>query len=134
MIAYSTLPACKDCLKYVYTIPEGELQRYEAESEDGETVMLPVLRDGVAPPCDSCPKGGPQNERRFVLGPRNLRALEVYERLEATHGQYRLPDRLRRCEVFAETMRVIRAAKAEGEAVLKRRLMEEAEREREFGS
>ena len=134
MIAHSGLPACKDCLKYVYSIPDGELQQYEVEDEAGKVVLLPVERGGVPPPCEQCPKGGPQNERKFILGPRNLRALELYERLESSFGQYHVPEYLKRCIVFAETMRIIKSAKLEGEAVLRKRIMEDAERDRIGGS
>lgn len=118
---------CAECRVRLYDIPSGEQKFYEVDDEDGPR-MLPMLRD-TDPPCGRCPKGGPQNDTLYDLSSRNWEAYLLYRRLEATFGQYELPDYLRRCEVFAENMRLVKVAIQNGESRAKSNAYEESRRE-----
>jgi len=110
----------------LYDIPSGKLQTYEID--DGS--KLPIIRD-ADPPCHICPKGGPENDRLLVVSRRNEMAWRLYQKLEACHGAYRLPDYLATCEVWAENMRLVREAIQLGKAVAKSNAYREARKESE---
>ena len=116
-------------MRYVYTIPDGKLEEYKTENESGEEVMLPVLRErDVGPPCDSCPRGGPENEKRYRLTRRNQAAFDLYLRLDATHGQYLVPGYMRECVVFADNMRTVKDALEEAKALVQKRAYDDADK------
>jgi hypothetical protein len=116
---------CNDCAKHVYNLQTGEVETFEIE--DGK--RLPILRTGPTP-CDSCPKGSPENGRKLELDWRNRRAVDLYHRMRSTPGA-RLPKHLEDCTVtqrnFYLIENTIRAATAE----LKARIYEEAKAEGE---
>ena len=95
-------------MEYAYDIPSGEPQMFEVDDDEGSRQVHRKRDEDEEPPCHSCPKGGPQNDTLYQLSSRNWDALTLYERLEATFGQYRLPEYLARCEVFAENMRLVK--------------------------
>ena len=82
--------------------------------------MLPVIRE-LPPPCHECPKGGPEHDEELRLSDRNYQAWLLHEKLQSTAGAYRLPEYLRRCELFAHTMVIVRqsleAGKAEAQSI-----------------
>lgn len=111
-------------MQHVYTIPDGVLQTYTVDDEEG-TREVPLDRGGAPPPCEICPKGSPANDSRYRLSDRNLQSLALYERLEATYGAYRLPGFLARCPVFAENMRLVKQAIESGKLTAKLNAMEQ---------
>lgn len=118
--------SCAECKKHLYTIPEGKLETYEV----GDGDRLPVLRDPeLPPPCDRCPRGGPQNEERLRLSARGYAAFALYKKLKATHGAYRLHPKIATCPVFAENMRIVESTIEEARAANKLRAIEKAKQE-----
>lgn len=115
---------CSECQKYAYSIPEGVLQTYEVE----EGKRLPVEREpDLGPPCDQCPKGGPENEERLRLSDRNFEAYQLYEKLRATHGTYRLHPKVAGCPTFAENMALIERTIERAKIEVNNRHVREAE-------
>lgn len=114
--------SCADCAKYHYSIPDGELETYE--TDDG---FKPVERSPeIPPPCDQCPRGGPENEQRLTLSDRNYAAVSLYHKLRATRGAYQLDPKIARCPVFAENMWLIENAIESAKAAIKSRAIREA--------
>lgn len=83
---------------------------FEVDDDEGFRKVHRKRDPGELPPCENCPKEGPQNDTLYQLSGRNWEAQSLYERLEATHGQYQLPRHLATCEVFAENMRLVKIA------------------------
>lgn len=115
LAAYPTLSqlTCAECQKHVYTIPDGEPQTYEVDGEN-----LPIVRQ-VPPPCDDCPRKGPENERFYRLTERNYEAWQMYDRIQATRGAYKVPEHLSSCPVWADNMAIIKRALQAGQALAK---------------
>lgn len=72
---------CAECKKYNYNLRTGKRNTYE--DEDGN--HLPVLRVGD-PPCQACPRKGPENEETLKLSFANRRMLDFYHRYKAVPG------------------------------------------------
>lgn len=120
-MAYPGLAAitCSQCKQYVYQIPEGKLETYQTDEGD-----LPVLRYDVPTPCSTCPRGGPEYERNFRLSARNLEMVDLYDRVKASLGAYRVPDVLAEDRLFSENMLIVDRAIASAMAAMQAEAME----------
>ena len=101
---------CRECQKHIYRNPEAQLEEYDS---DGEGTMLPIVRE-TPPPCHDCPKGGPEYDEELRLSERNYDAWLIYQKIQATLGAYRLPKHLRRCDLFALNMVLVKNALESG--------------------
>lgn len=115
---------CSDCAKYVYNLKTGERESYDAGDE-----MLPILRGDNPTPCDSCPKGSPENEERLKLHWRNRRAMDFYQRMKGM-PKASVPKHLRSCSVMQRNFYLISQVMKAARAELKANAMEEARKER----
>jgi hypothetical protein len=94
---------------------------------------LPVLRYDVPAPCETCPRGGPQNERRYRLSERNYAAFSLWAKLRATRGAYQLDQKIASCPLFAENMSLVEQAVESGRAAAKVDAMERAKSHKPSG-
>lgn len=116
---------CSDCQRYNYRIPEGTLETYETDQGH-----LPVLREpDMPPPCDQCPRGGPQNEQLLKLSERNWKAYSLYLRIKACQGMFRIHPLIASCPIFADNMRIIDDTIEHVKREMVERAREKAERE-----
>lgn len=106
-------------------MPDGKLETYEV----GDGRHLPVLRE-MEPPCDQCPRGGPQNEKRYRLSDRNWQAYSLWSKIKATRGTYLLHPKIASCPLFAKVMcrieQTVEAALDAARAAAIKRAREEA--------
>ena len=91
--------SCSDCQKHVYEIPSGKPQTYN----DG-TKEVPIDRPGD-PPCDRCPRGGPENEWLDQMSWANVRMMQIYRQVKS--GVTRLPAHLENCPLLADNIFLI---------------------------
>lgn len=56
------------------------------------------------PPCDQCPKGGPENEKRHTLSVRNCHAYSLWLKIKASHGAYRIHPKIAQSPIFGQVM------------------------------
>lgn len=75
-------------------MPEGE------RDEQGNWEYIPRPPQSP-PPCDRCPKGGPENEHLYKLTNRNLAAYDLYNRSQDKY--FEMPEHLRNCK-FRQSM------------------------------
>lgn len=84
------LPACSVCQKYVvdydwHTGAGTGLPKRATWSDDPEALHeRPAM---TKPPCDQCPKKGPENEWKFQLTEANWKTLDLYRQNKATFGR-----------------------------------------------
>lgn len=87
-------------MKYVYDLDTGELKTFE-----GRNGPEPIERSGP-PPCSDCPKKSPEHEHEFVMSRKNVRLYDFYRRYRWNRSM-ELPEHLRGCRVFQESMALI---------------------------
>ncbi len=75
---------CNDCHKHVYDLEKGKAKTYKAGSKREERPMVRPPR--VPPPCDTCPKGSPEDKKYSRLRPVHWRTLAFYQQVRATRG------------------------------------------------
>lgn len=68
----------------------------------GRPVPRPL---GVLPNCKKCPKRGPENDRRYRLSEKNIRAYEAYRKYKDSW-----PNGWAEDEIWARNYRIIREA------------------------
>lgn len=90
---------CEECQKFVYDIPQATPQTF-----DGADGPEKIPR-AMPPPCETCPKGSPDNEPLFELSWKNHRALTLYKRVQS--GVMPIPSHLERCPLLADVFTVI---------------------------
>lgn len=75
--------SCADCREVVYDLQTGQKKTYRAGPKREVRCQL---RGGTPPPCDKCPKGGPEREADCYLTPANWRVFNLYCEMRATAG------------------------------------------------
>ncbi len=116
--------SCAQCQQYSYDFETGERDTFLG----AEGTRLDVIRS-VPPPCETCPKQGPERERDWVLSEKNLASMVLYRQVKATGGLCLTP-RERRDAVLAYNLAVIDGVVQECERILAAR--KERERLREL--
>ena len=91
---------CTECAKHIYEIPSGVPQTYKGP--DGKDQMIDRVDD---PPCDRCPKGGPENDHLWELSEKNYRTHQLWRRWKT--GLVQLPPHLETCPLMAENFAII---------------------------
>ena len=76
--------ACKDCQRQMHNLETGEPETYRSGPTREEVPKL--WPRGTGPPCKTCPKGSPAEERDHVLTAKNWRTLKIYQQVRATGG------------------------------------------------
>ena len=95
--------SCAECQRHVYSIPECEPVTYDLE--DGNGPQMTKRLEGEVPPCNQCPRGGPENEARTRLNSENEKALLMYYR--STAPGFVLPPSLVGCTLWSDVYHTI---------------------------
>lgn len=103
----SQLP-CEECKQFVYQIPDAEPVEYE--TDDG---TMKKMKRNEPPPCQSCPKGGPENDQLCRVNWTNTKLINLYHRLQAPG--YDVPQHLRGDKLFADNYSRVQDIVAETE-------------------
>lgn len=90
MFRHPRIPDCTTCQKYVidYDWETGVgsgLPEKAKWSQDPNA--LHERPEGNKPPCNICPKRGPEHEREFILSRKNLRTLKLWQETRSTYGR-----------------------------------------------
>ena len=92
--------SCADCQKWVYDFSTGEPETYMGQN--GTKVPCPRPSQ-IKPPCDKCPKRGPEHEQEHTLTDQNLLTYMLYNQVRATSGMC-LTEHEREDGILAENM------------------------------
>ena len=88
-------------MEYEYQFPECEPVTYDI----GDGTMHKAKRFGT-PPCQTCPKGSPENDKDCRLSWENTRLVDLFYRLECPG--YEMPEHLKNDRLFADNYSMVR--------------------------
>lgn len=91
MLRFPRLPDCTTCQKYVvdydWQTGQGTGKPERAKDQPNDPEALYERPAGNRPPCQSCPKQGPANERLFRLSKKNWKTFLLWQQTRSTFGR-----------------------------------------------